>query len=129
MFREAVTANRPIESIEEFYELLAIDLGFPPDDIERRWPRELVGVNSQFFELYLEVILGEARIEIRSIIMRRSNKDSVIISRDLTTVPASVKKDSASALLGKLKQDSDSDKESEIFDDQQVLPACIMIGA
>jgi general secretion pathway protein K len=129
MFREAVTANRPIESIEEFHEFLAIDLGLPPGDIERRWPRELVGVNSQFFELYLEVILGEARIEIRSIIMRRSNKDSVIISRDLTTVPASVKKDSASALLGKLTQGSDSDKESEIFDDQQVLPACIMIGA
>jgi general secretion pathway protein K len=127
MFREVVTSNRPLESIEEFYEFLSFDLGFPPGDIERRWPRELVGVATQFFELYLEVILGEARIEVRSIIMRSSNKDSVIISRNLTTVPASVEKDSASALLDKLTQDSDSD--SEMIDDQQVLPACVMIGA
>ena len=84
-------------------------------------------VATQFFELYIEVILGEARIEVRSIIMRSSNKDSVIISRNLTTVPVSVEKDSASALLDKLTQGSDSD--SEMIDDQQVLPACIMIGA
>ena len=84
---------------------------------------------SKFFELYIEVILGEARIEVRSIIMRRSNKDSVIISRDLTTVPASVEKDSASAFLDGLTQGADSDKDSDAIDDQQVLPACIMIGA
>ncbi len=129
MFTEAVTANRPLETIEEFYEILAFDLGFTMPDIENRWPRELVGVASQFFELYIEVILGEARIEVRSIIMRSSNKDSVIISRDLTTVPASVEKDSASGFLDKLTQGADSDKDSDIIDDQQVLPACIMIGA
>lgn len=129
MFTEAVTANRPLETIEEFYEILAFDLGFTMPDIENRWPRELVGVASQFFELYIEVILGEARIEVRSIIMRSSNKDSVIISRDLTTVPASVEKDSASGFLDKLTQGADSDKDSDMIDDQQVLPACIMIGA
>ena len=129
MFTEAITANRPLETIEEFYEILAFDLGFTMPDMENRWPRELVGVASQFFELYIEVILGEARIEVRSIIMRSSNRDSVIISRDLTTVPASVEKDSASGFLDKLTQGADSDKDSDMIDDQQVLPACIMIGA
>ncbi|MGB1333361.1 MAG: type II secretion system minor pseudopilin GspK [Porticoccaceae bacterium] len=129
MFTEAITANRPLETIEEFYEILAFDLGFTMPDIENRWPRELVGVASQFFELYIEVMLGEARIEVRSIIMRSSNKDSVIISRDLTTVPASVEKDSASGFLDKLTQGADSDKDSDMIDEQQVLPACIMIGA
>ena len=46
-----------------------------------------------FFELYIEVTLGEARIEVRSIIMRSSNADSVIISRELTTVAAKMQKD------------------------------------
>ena len=129
IFKEVVTANRPLESIEEYYDFLAVDLALPVPDIERRWPKELVGVASQFFELYIEVILGEARIEVRSIIMRSSNRDSVIISRDLTTVPASVEKDSASGFLDKLTQGADSDKDSDMIDDQQVLPACIMIGA
>jgi hypothetical protein len=75
-------------------------------------------------------MLGEARIEVRSIIMRRFGTDSVIISRELTTVPASVDKNSTSVLLEKLLAGSNSDKESEdIIDDQQVLPACLMIGA
>lgn len=129
IFKEVVTANRPLESIEEYYDFLAIDLALPVPDIERRWPKGLVGVASKFFELYIEVILGEARIEVRSIIMRRSNKDSVIISREITTVPVSVEKDSASAFLDGLTQGADSETDSDEIDDQQVLPACIMIGA
>ena len=99
-------------------------------DIARRWPEAIVDVRSGFFELYIEVMLGEARIEVRSIIMRSSRGDSVIISKDLTTVPASVDKNSASALLEKLLAGAKSYKESaEIIDDQQVQPACLMIGA
>ena len=71
-------------------------------EIEQWWPKSVVGVASQYFELYIEVTLGEARIEVRSIIMRRSNADSVIISRELTTVPAKMNKDSVTELLEKL---------------------------
>lgn len=129
-FRDAVLANRPFDDLQVFYNSLAYDFSLPVADIQRRWPDTLIGVSSNFFQLYIEVMLGEARIEVKSIIMRSSNADSVIISRELTTVPASVDKNSASELLEKLLANSESDKESEkIIDEQQVMPACLMIGA
>ena len=129
-FRDAVLANRPFDDLQVFYYSLAYDFSLPVADIQRRWPDTLIGVSSNFFQLYIEVMLGEARIEVKSIIMRSSNADSVIISRELTTVPASVGKNSASELLEKLLANSGSDKESEkIIDEQQVMPACLMIGA
>lgn len=129
-FRDAVLANRPFDDLQAFYNSLAYDFSLPVADIQRRWPDTLIGVSSNFFQLYIEVMLGEARIEVKSIIMRSSNADSVIISRELTTVPASVDKNSASELLEKLLANSESDKESEkIIDEQQVMPACLMIGA
>lgn len=129
-FRDSVLAYRPFENLSEFHTQLADDFALSQSDIQRRWPDTLVDIKSDFFELYIEVTLGDARIEVRSIIMRSSRADSVIISRELTTVPASVDKNSASELLGKLLAKADSGKESEkIIDDQQVLPACLMIGA
>ena len=73
--------------------------------------------------------LGEARIEVRSIIMRRFNADSVILSRSMTTVPASIDKNSASALLGKMLGKESDDEAENNFDEEQVVPACITIGA
>lgn len=76
--------------------------------------------------------MGEARIEVRSIIMRSSKADSVIISRELTTVAAKMQKDSVTGLLEKLaaRNKLGSDKKSDsTTDDEQVLPACAMIGA
>ena len=129
-FRDFVMSSRPFEDVLDFHRDLAIDLQMPQTDVERRWPDTLVGVVSDFFQSYVEVMLGEARIEVRSIIMRSSPTDSVIIHRELTTVPSSVDKNSTSEMLGKLLAGSKSDKESEeIIDDQQVLPACVTIGA
>lgn len=129
-FRDFVMSNRPFSDILDFHRDLADDLQIPQTDVELRWPNTLVGIGSDFFQLYVEVMLGEARIEVRSIIMRSSSADSVIISRELTTVPSSLDKNSTSEMLEKLLAGSESDKESEeIIDDQQVLPACLTIGA
>jgi general secretion pathway protein K len=129
IFRDAVINNRPFEQIQDFYDELAFELGYPVDNIKQRWPEDLIAIATQFFELYLEVTLGEARIEVRSIIMRRFNTDSVILSRSMTTVPASIDKNSASALLGKLLEEESDDETENNFDEKQVVPACIMIGA
>jgi general secretion pathway protein K len=129
IFRDAVINNRPFEQIQDFYDKLAFELGYPEDNIKQRWPEDLIGIATQFFELYLEVTLGEARIEVRSIIMRRFNADSVILSRSMTTVPASTDKNSASALLGKILGKEPDDETENNFDEEQVVPACIMIGA
>jgi len=131
-FRDMVIANRPFETLGDFHDQLKFELALPIAEVKRRWPESVVSVASQFFELYIEVTLGEARIEVRSIIMRSSSGDSVIISRGLTTVPANVKKDSGSALLEKLAAGTKfgSDKKlNNKTDEQQVLPACSMIGA
>jgi general secretion pathway protein K len=129
IFKDAVINNRPFEKIQDFYDKLAFELGYPEDNIKQRWPEDLVAIATQFFELYLEVTLGEARIEVRSIIMRRFNADSVILSRSMTTVPASIDKNSASALLGKMLGKESDDEAENNFDEEQVVPACIMIGA
>ena len=129
IFKDAVINNRPFEQIQDFYDKLAFELGYPEDNIKQRWPEDLIAIATQFFELYLEVTLGEARIEVRSIIMRRFNADSVILSRSMTTVPASIDKNSASALLGKMLGKESDDEAENNFDEKQAVPACIMIGA
>ena len=129
IFKDAVINNRPFEQIQDFYDKLAFELGYPEDNIKQRWPEDLIAIATQFFELYLEVTLGEARIEVRSIIMRRFNADSVILSRSMTTVPASIDKNSASALLGKMLGKESDDEAENNFDEEQVVPACIIIGA
>ncbi len=129
IFKDAVINNRPFEKIQDFYAKLASELGYPEDNIKQRWPEDLIAIATQFFELYLEVTLGEARIEVRSIIMRRFNADSVILSRSMTTVPASIDKNSASALLGKMLGKESDDEAENNFDEEQVVPACITIGA
>ena len=135
-FRDFVVANRPFNDINRFYSDLDIELGFALSPggtkAKDRWPDTLVNVKSEYFQLYIEVILGEARIEVKSIIHRPSRGNSAIISRELTTVPASLAKDSDSALFEKLAASvglgSDDDLE-EMVEDQQVQPACLMIGA
>ena len=131
-FRDTVIANRPFEALNDFHSLLEFELALPIADIVRRWPEDVISVASQFFELYIEVTLGEARIEVRSIIMRSSSADSGIISRELIAVPAKMNKDSVTELLEKMTAGNNlgSDKNSDsTFDDEQVLPACAMIGA
>ena len=129
IFKDAVINNRPFEQMQDFYGKLAFELGYPEDNIKQRWPEDLIAIATQFFELYLEVTLGEARIEVRSIIMRRCNADSVILSRSMTTVPASIDKNSASSLLSKILGEGTDDEAENNFDEEQVVPACTMIGA
>lgn len=129
IFKDVVINNRPFEKIEDFYQKLTDELMYPIDNIKQRWPEDLIAIATQFFELYLEVTLGEARIEVRSIIMRRFNADSVILSRSMTTVPASIDKNSASALLGKMLGEESEDEAENNFDEERVVPACITIGA
>ena len=47
----------------------------------------------------------------------------------MTTVPVSLDKNSASALLDKVAEGESEDKSESILDEEQVVPACITIGA
>ena len=105
--------------------------------MQQRWPKELISVNSNYFELYLEVILGEARIEVRSIMDRFKRNEPVIIARQLTFVPAALPKPALSAAQALFNSEADSgilgDPEAESSAEANagtnaMQSACIMIG-
>jgi len=129
-FRDAVVAGRPFEKIDDFHTQIDTELALTPN-AATRWPNTLVDIKSEYFQLYIEVILGEARIEVNSII-RRSGGKLDIISRDLTTVPVSIEKNSTSVLFEKLASTAGFGSDNEVeeaMDNRQVQPACLMIGA
>jgi hypothetical protein len=47
----------------------------------------------------------------------------------MTTVPASIDKNSASSLLSKILGEGTDNEAENNFDEEQVVPACITIGA
>lgn len=129
-FRDAVVANRPFEKVTDFYDPINSEFGLStPNDAVNRWPKSLVDITTNYFQLYIEVLLGDVRIEVKSIINRLSSGKTVIIHRDITTVPASLPKDSASSLQT-LTDEADSDEDSDnATENRDMQPACLMIGA
>lgn len=130
-FRDAVLAYRPFKDESEFWSVVDDDLGLSEAEVKTRWPKSLVGTKTEFFQLYIEVLLGDVRIEVKSVINRPTTGKPVIISRDITTVPASLPKNSASQMqtLASLT-DNESDEDAEnSTDNTDMQPACLMIGA
>jgi general secretion pathway protein K len=132
-----VIEERPFESINEFYQLMLQNTQLALPEVQLRWPETLISVNSDYFELYLEVILGEARIEVRSIMDRFKRNEPVIIARQLTFVPAALPKPSLSAAEALFNSEADSgilgDPEAESSaganaGTNAMQSACIMIG-
>jgi hypothetical protein len=132
-----VIEERPFESINEFYQLMLQNTQLALPEVQLRWPETLISVNSDYFELYLEVILGEARIEVRSIMDRFKRNEPVIIARQLTFVPAALPKPSLSAAEALFNSEADSgilgDPEAESLAEanagtSDMQSACIMIG-
>jgi len=128
-FRDAVVTNRPFNDIESLWDSLEVELAMPRAKVKARWPDTLLTEKTQYFQLYIEVLLGEARIEVRSIINRQTSGKPVILARDITTVPASLPKDSGSGLLEKVGADKEDGEEDQDMESAVVQPACAMIGA
>lgn len=132
-FSEIVIEGRPFASTQDFYQLVSESMPLDLDNVKGRWPLTLIGVNSSYFELYLEVILGEVRIEVKSIMDRQGRSKPVIIARQVTVVPASLPKSKSSAVEElfddsfeqQLDKDADEDQSMET---SEVQPACMMIG-
>lgn len=131
-FSEIVIEGRPFASTQDFYQLVSESMQLDLDNVKGRWPLTLIGVNSSYFELYLEVILGEVRIEVKSIMDRQGRSKPVIIARQVTVVPASLPKSKSSAVEElfddsfeqQLDKDADEDQSMET---SEVQPACMMI--
>jgi len=127
-FVDLIVQERPFDSIDEFYQLIVQNMQIALPAVELRWPATLLAVNSDYFELYLEVTLGEARIEVKSIMDRYKRDEPVIIARQITVVPASLPK--AEKLFDSINetditQDTGFEESTE---NSQVQSACLMIG-
>ncbi len=132
-FEQMVSERRPFSSVDAFHQFIAERTQLALPLVKTRWPVTVVGVNSNYFELYLEVTLGEARIEVKSIMDRAGLTEPVILAREITMVPARLPKP-ASLALDELFDDSSDPEPSENPDEDQstetnnVQSACTMIG-
>ena len=89
-FVDMVMDNRPFMSLQEFYQAIDIRLMVGEPALAIRWPATLVDVKSDFFQLNLEVTLGQSKLEVKSIMHRSGSARPAVIRREITVVPAGV---------------------------------------
>ena len=132
-FQQIVSEQRPFNSVAELHNAIAQRTQLALPLVTARWPASVVTVNSNYFELYLEVTLGEARIEVKSIMDRAGRSEPVIMAREITLVPAKLPKP-ASSSLDKLfdtssePEPSDNPESDQSMETNNVQSACLMIG-
>jgi general secretion pathway protein K len=130
-FLDMVNQGRPFSDINTFHQDLEAYFLIPLVDVKKRWPLDLVSVNSDYFQLYLEVTLGEARIQVKSIMDRKNRPKPVIIAREIIIVPASLpdeKEMSEAEMLFTKKGDNDESDEEFLPQNKLVQPACVAMG-
>ena len=86
-FADYVLRGRPFYSLDDFHEGLSVALDMDLQQIEDLWSEEFVGITTDYFQLQLEVILGESQLRIDSVLGRYDSNDPVVISRTVTMVP------------------------------------------
>ena len=134
-FVDMVAEGRPFSDVGQFYSQLDTYLGLVnPSNTNANaskssqiW-KDLLSVNTEFFQLYLEVAIGEARIEVTSILQRRQGVPTTVVSRTMVMVPAVLPEPKELSEIERLfakneGQAQQSDEESNI-----VQPACLMMG-
>jgi len=132
-FKQLVDDGRPFATLGDFHQYISDALQISLLDATARWPSSLVDIKSHYFELYMQVTLGEARIEVKSIMDRNGRNEPVIIAREVIMVPASLPKDAPRELSAAEQLFADESLESEEAINQSteintVQPACLMIG-
>ena len=134
-FVDMVAEGRPFSDVNQFYSQLDTYLGLVnPSNTNANaskssqiW-KDLLSVNTEFFQLYLDVAIGEARIEVTSILQRRQGVPTTVVSRTMVMVPAVLPEPKELSEIERLfakneGQAQQSDEESNI-----VQPACLMMG-
>lgn len=135
-FIEVIAQGRPFSDLNQLHSQLDTYLGFVnPSSTSVKgttagqiWNADLLTVSSEFFQLYLEVAIGEARIEVTSILHRRPGTQPDVIARTMVVVPTALPESKKLSEVEKLftkndNQNQQSDEESNI-----VQPACLMMG-
>jgi general secretion pathway protein K len=122
-FVELVVSGRPYGKLTEFYGVLNQYLMIGEPQVQLRWPSTLVDVKTTFFQLNIEVTLGQSKLQVKSIMQRKGSGAPVVISREITVVPAGV----ATLLFASVSDDEDSDTEADDSDNNKkyyMQPLC-----
>jgi general secretion pathway protein K len=122
-FVELVVSGRPYNKLTEFYGVLNQYLMIGEPQVQLRWPATLVDVKTAFFQLNIEVTLGQSKLQVKSIMQRKGSDAPVVVSREITVVPAGV----ATLLFASVSDDEDSDTEADDSDNNKkyyMQPLC-----
>jgi general secretion pathway protein K len=138
-FVDTVAQGRPYNNINALYDDLNNDLGLwdltgSPGGSKGKaiqiWPTNLITVWSDHFRVYLKAEIGEAEIEVTSIMQRSMGKLNVV-ARDITLVPAVLPGESELSGVEKLaasRFNEDEDNRESNMNNSIVQPACLMMG-
>lgn len=139
-FVDTVAQGRPFSNIDALYDNLNTNLGLwdvsgatgVGNGIGRAnkiWPTDLINVWSSYFRVYLKAEIGEAEIEVTSI-MHRAVGNLNVISRDISLVPAVLPTKNELSEVAKLFAKSGNESEADDrydADSAIVQPACLMM--
>lgn len=140
-FVDAVVEGRPFSDIDTFEDHVENYLGLVVLDskgktIEKAkqiWHQDLVSVATAHFKLYLKAEIGEAEIEVTSI-MKRSGSWPLfkldVIAREITVVPSIVPGKADLSEIEKMfaAKDKESDLDQQIDIERNIVrPACMMM--
>ncbi|MAH72579.1 MAG: hypothetical protein CBC09_00860 [Cellvibrionales bacterium TMED49] len=115
------------ESIEALYQDLEGSLPISPGDAAKFWPSTLIDVRSDFFQLYLEVLLGDIELRLKSTIDRRKNKENpVVMAREVFLVPDVVQELKVGA--ESLTMDESKDGAEKQINSYRIQTACEALG-
>ena len=122
-FVELVVGGRPYNNLTDFYGVLNQYLMIGEPQVQLRWPVTLVDVKTAFFQLNIEVTLGQSKLQVKSIMQRKGSDAPVVVRREITVVPAGV----ATLLFASVSDDEDSDTEADDSDNNKkyyMQPLC-----
>ena len=139
-FVDTVVQGRPFSTIDALYDNLNTNLGLWDvsgatgvgngiGSANKIWPTDLINVWSSYFRVYLKAEIGEAEIEVTSI-MHRAVGNLNVISRDISLVPAVLPTKNELSEVEKLFAESRNESEADDrYDADSVIvqPACLMM--
>ena len=140
-FVDAVVEGRPFSDIDTFEDhvenylgLIVLDSkGKTIEKAKQIWHQDLVSVATAHFKLYVKAEIGEAEIEVTSI-MKRSGSWPLfkldVIAREITVVPSVVPSKADLSEIEKMfaAKDKESDLDQQIDIERNIVqPACMMM--
>ena len=134
-FIEAVITGRPFNDLNSFYtqmnNYLALWDPVKPEVGRANliWPQHLISVGSDFFKLYLEAEIGDAKMELVSILHRTKSSGINVISRDVRLLPALLPPQRPKSEIEKLFFDDITlNSNQQNFQETNIIqPACLMM--